>query len=104
MISKDFEYEERYSKIEKKLLAVISIQRVQYYICSFLSKGKGKSINLIKPHPQPCQYLVELYNLTSMELTQHWCESSPSGDLDQHAACILYRASASAVLPYVCWY
>ena len=43
-----------------------------------------------------------LYNLTpSKELTQPWCESSPWGDSDQHAAYIPYRASASAVLPYV---
>ena len=43
-----------------------------------------------------------LYNLTpSRELTQPWCESSPWGDSDQHAAYIPSRASASAVLPYV---
>ena len=35
---------------------------------------------------------------------QLWCESSPWGDSDQHAAYIPYSASASAVLPYVCWY
>ena len=46
-----------------------------------------------------------LYNLTpNRELTQAWCELSPWGDSDQHAAYIPSRASASAVLPYVCWY
>ena len=66
---------------------------------------KGKGINLIYPHPQPCQYSVVLYNLTPIrELTQPWCESSPWGDLDQHAAYIPYRTSTSAVLPYVCWF
>ena len=45
------------------------------------------------------------YNLTSSrELTQPWHESSPWGDSDQCVAYILYRASTSAVLPYVCWY
>ena len=49
-----------------------------------------------------CTYLVALYNLTpSRELTQPWCESSPWGDSDQHAAYIPHRASTSAVLPYI---
>ena len=47
-------------------------------------------------------YSVVLYNLIPhRELTQPWCESSPWGDSDQHAAYIPSRASASAVLPYV---
>ena len=74
--------------------------QIVVYIIVLIYKGKG--INLIQPHPLPCQYLVVLYNLTpSRELTQPWCESLASGDSDQHAAYIPSRASVSAVLPYV---